>query len=159
MKKSIIATTVMLMTVLIGSQANAELLTLTATNGAQFNFDPSNAVPDSFNVGSSLQDNGLDDIAFFLGYRNTVDNSFETPIELTNGTVIPGTASNRGSIQFDPVTFGNGVEVSALATFRLSDTSGPIGQPSASLLYDLELATSNVSNSCLLYTSPSPRDS
>ena len=147
MKKSIIATTVMLMTVLIGSQANAELLTLTATNGAQFNFDPSNAVPDSFNVGSSLQDNGLDDIAFFLGYRNTVDNSFETPIELTNGTVIPGTASNRGSIQFDPVTFGNGVEVSALATFRLSDTSGPIGQPSASLLYDLELATSNVSNS------------
>ena len=137
----------MLMTVLIGSQANAELLTLTATNGAQFNFDPSNAVPDSFNVGSSLQDNGLDDIAFFLGYRNTVDNSFETPIELTNGTVIPGTASNRGSIQFDTVTFGNGVEVSALATFRLSDTSGPIGQPSASLLYDLELATSNVSNS------------
>ena len=145
MKKLIITTVVMLMT-FVGSQANAELLMLTATNGAQFNFDSSGATADSFNVGSVIQDNGLSDFALYLGYRNAGANpTFEAPIELTNGMVTAGASSNRGSIQFDPVTFGNGVQVSALATFRLSDTTGPIGDPSATLLYDLELTTTGVS--------------
>ena len=133
----------MLMT-FVGSQANAELLMLTATNGGQFNFDSSGATADSFSVGSVIPDNGLSDFAIYLGYRNE-NNTFEAPIELTNGMVTAGASSNRGSIQFDPVTFGNGVQVSALATFRLSDTTGPIGDPSASLLYDLELTTTGVS--------------
>ena len=130
----------------VGSQANAELLMLTATNGGQFNFDSSGATADSFSVGSVIQDNGLSDFALYLGYRSAGANpTFETPMELTNGVVIPGASSNRGSIQFDPVTFDNGVQVSALATFRLSDTTGAIGDPSASLLYDLELTTTGVS--------------
>ena len=133
----------MLMT-FVGSQANAELLMLTATNGGQFNFDSSGATADSFSVGSVIPDNGLSDFALYLGYRNE-NNTFEAPIELTNGMVTAGASSNRGSIQFDPVTFDNGVQVSALATFRLSDTTGPIGDPSASLLYDLELTTTGVS--------------
>ena len=144
MKKILLTTAVTLLTALIGSQANAELLMLTATNGGQFNFDSSGATADSFNIGSAIQDNGLSDFALYLGYQNE-DFTFEAPIELTDGVVIPGAASNRGAIQFDPVTFGNGVQVSALATFRLSDTSSAIGDPSASLLYDLELTTTNVS--------------
>ena len=145
MKQILLTTAVTLLTVLIGSQANAELLMLTSTNGAQFNFDPSGATADSFNIGSSITDNGLNDIAFYLGYRNT-DNTFEAPIELTNGMAVTGATSDRGAVQFAPVTFDNGVQVSALATFRLLDTSSAIGDPSASLLYDLELTTTNVPN-------------
>lgn len=142
MKKILFTTAVMLMTA-FSSAANADLALVT-TNGGSFNYDPSGATADSLNVGSSVSDNGLTDFAIFLGYRNTNNNSFETPIELTNGVATPGTSSNRGTVQFAPVTFGNGVSVSALATFRLADTTGAIGDPSASLLYDLELTTSGV---------------
>jgi len=144
MKKILITTAVMLLTVFVSSQAKASI-TLVTTNGGSFNYDPANVLTDSFNVGSSVSDNGLNDFALYLGYRNT-DNSFETPIELqtiaTNGVNVG--PANRGSINFAPVTFGNGVTVDALATFRLADTSATIGDPSASLLYDLELTTSGV---------------
>jgi len=129
MKKILITTAVMLLTVFVSSQAKASI-TLVTTNGGSFNYDPANVLTDSLNVGSSVSDNGLNDFALYLGYRNT-DNSFETPIELqtiATNRVHVGPA-NRGSINFAPVTFGN---------------SATIGDPSASLLYDLELTTSGV---------------
>ena len=147
MKKLILTTAIILMVALVSSQAKAELLMLTAANGTQFNYDPSGAVADSLIVGSSIPDDGLNDFAIFLGFRPT-DGSTVAPVELTGGTNVtaPGTASNRGSIQFDPVTLDNGVSVSALATFRLSEVSSAnaINGLGATVLYDLELTTSGV---------------
>ena len=53
---------------------------------------------------------------------------------------------NRGTVNFDTVTFDNGVSVDAVANFRLTDSTGlpTTPDPSSALLYELELTTSGV---------------
>ena len=145
MKKLLITTAVMLMTVFVSSQAKAELLMLTASNGTTFNYDPSGAMADSLNLGSATQDNGLNDFAIFLGYNGDNAASSITPFELTNGTNITAASSpsNRGTVQFvNPLS--NGVTLTTTANFRLSEVSPNVDGLGSTLLYDLAITAEGV---------------
>ena len=119
MKKLLFTMAVTVLTAIGSTQANAEMLMLTASNGGTFNFDAAG-------TGDSLVsngDDGLSDVAFFLGYQTgPAFNPTTQTLALNSGV---GTASaNTGQFVFDTVTFANGVSVDAVANFRLVDATG-----------------------------------
>ena len=159
MKKLIITTAVILMTSLASTQAHAELTLV--SNNQNFTYEPNEAAGnDNFTVGGVNTaglggENGLSDFAIYLGYLNADGTREETQrltsVASTTGgsNLATGVVNNRGSITFDQVTFGNGVTVDPVATFRLTDSTGVApnpGDPSATLLYDLALSLGNTAN-------------
>jgi len=142
MKKIIFTIAVTLLTAIGSPQANAELLSLTASNGS-FNFD---AAGTGDSLVTSNGDNGLSDIAFFLGYQTGpafAPNPTDV-VALNSGVGTVNANGNTGQFVFDTVTFGNGVSVDATANFRLVDaTAQGLGHH---VVYDLELETTGVTN-------------
>ena len=132
---------VTVLTAIGSTQANAEMLMLTASNGGIFNFD---AAGTGDNLITSNGDDGLSDVAFFLGYQ-TGPAFAPNPTEVLALNSGVGTSNfNTGQFVFDTVTFSNGVSVDATANFRLVDaTNQGLGHH---VVYDLELETSGVSN-------------
>ena len=132
---------VTVLTAIGSTQANAEMLMLTASNGGIFNFD---AAGTGDNLITSNGDDGLSDVAFFLGYQ-TGPSFNPNPTEVVALDSGVGTANfNTGQFVFDTVNFSNGVSVDATANFRLVDaTNQGLGHH---VVYDLELETSGVSN-------------
>ena len=143
MKKLLFTMAVTVLTAIGSTQANAEMLTLMASNGGIFNFD---AAGTGDNLITSNGDDGLSDVAFFLGYQTgpafAPDPSDVVALDSGVGTVNPN--GNTGQFVFDTVTFGNGVSVDAVANFRLVDAS-PQGL-GHHVVYDLELETTGVTN-------------
>ena len=141
MKKLLFTMAVTVLTAIGSTQANAEMLMLTASNGGIFNFD---AAGTGDNLITSNGDDGLSDVAFFLGYQTgPAFNPNPTEVVALNSGV--GTSNfNTGQFVFDTVSFSNGVSVDATANFRLVDaTNQGLGHH---VVYDLELETSGVSN-------------
>ena len=141
MKKLLFTMAVTVLTAIGSTQANAEMLMLTASNGGIFNFD---AAGTGDNLITSNGDDGLSDVAFFLGYQ-TGPAFAPNPTEVVALNSGVGTSSfNTGQFVFDTVSFSNGVSVDATANFRLVDaTNQGLGHH---VVYDLELETSGVSN-------------
>ena len=141
MKKLLFTMAVTVLTAIGSTQANAEMLMLTASNGGIFNFD---AAGTGDNLITSNGDDGLSDVAFFLGYQTgpafAPDPSDVVALNSGVGTVNPN--GNTGQFVFDTVTFGNGVSVDAVANFRLVDAS-PQGL-GHHVVYDLSLETTGV---------------
>ena len=141
MKKLLFTMAVTVLTAIGSTQANAEMLMLTASNGGIFNFD---AAGTGDNLITSNGDDGLSDVAFFLGYQ-TGPAFAPNPTEVVALNSGVGTSNfNTGQFVFDTVSFSNGVSVDATANFRLVDaTNQGLGHH---VVYDLELETSGVSN-------------
>ncbi len=129
------------LTTFSSSQASAEMLTLTSTNGGSFTFD---AMSGGDNLVTTNGDDGLNDIAFFLGYQ-TGGGATAPETDLVALNSGSGLASgDTGTFTFDTVTFDNGVSVDAVANFRLVDATGSgLGHQ---VVYDLSLQTDGVSN-------------
>ena len=129
------------LTTFSSSQASAEMLTLTSTNGGSFTFD---ATSGGDNLVTTNGDDGLNDIAFFLGYQTgggaTAPETDFVALNSGSGSV----SGDTGTFTFDTVTFDNGVSVDAVANFRLVDATGSgLGHQ---VVYDLSLQTNGVSN-------------
>ena len=148
MKKLIITTAVMLMAVLVSSQANAELLSLSSNfpnGGPLFNFDPELTNQDVLSVGNvpTGRDDGLNDLAIFVGFQSQA--GVVTFNELTTGTATVNPNGNTGSYEFDAVNVG-GVDIGGTIDFSLIDTSSAptsSGFSSANLVYQLSLDAQN----------------
>ena len=134
------------LTTFSSSQASAEMLTLTSTNGGSFTFD---AVGGGDNLITTNGDDGLNDIAFFLGYQT---GGVSSPAASAFVALNSGSGSvngDTGTFTFDTVTFpsggpGDGVSVDAVANFRLVDATGAgLGHQ---VVYDLSLQTTGVTN-------------
>jgi len=139
MKKLLFTMAVTVLTAIGSTQANAEMLMLTASNGGIFNFD---AAGTGDNLITSNGDDGLSDVAFFLGYQ-TGPSFAPNPTEVVALNSGVGTSNfNTGQFVFDTVNFSNGVSVDATANFRLVDaTNQGLGHH---VVYDLELETTGV---------------
>ena len=130
------------LTTFSSSQASAEMLMLTSTNGGSFTFD---AMSGGDNLVTTNGDDGLNDIAFFLGYQTGGGATApETELRALNSGSGSVSGVDTGTFTFDTVTFGNGVSVDAVANFRLVDATGSgLGHQ---VVYDLSLQTDGVSN-------------
>ena len=105
MKKIIFTIAVTLLTAVGGSQAGAEMLMLTATNGGSFNFDAAGANDNLITPNADgTPEDGLSDVAFFLGYQTGPALNPVTEVVALNSGV--GTSNfNTGQFEFDTVTF------------------------------------------------------
>ena len=142
MKKIIFTIAVTLLTAVGGSQAGAEMLMLTATNGGSFNFDAAGANDNLITPNADgTPEDGLSDVAFFLGYQTGPALNPVTEVVALNSGV--GTSNfNTGQFEFDTVTFSNGVSVDAVANFRLVDATVPgLGHH---VVYDVSFETTGV---------------
>ena len=129
------------LTTFSSSQASAEMLTLTSTNGGSFTFD---ATSGGDNLITTNGDDGLNDIAFFLGYQTGGGATAPETDFVALNSGVGSVSGNTGIFTFDTVTFDNGVSVDAVANFRLVDATGSgLGHQ---VVYDLSLQTDGVSN-------------
>lgn len=129
------------LTTFSSSQASAEMLTLTSTNGGSFTFD---ATSGGDNLITTNGDDGLNDIAFFLGYQTGGGATAPETDFVALNSGVGSVSGNTGIFTFDTVTFDNGVSVDAVANFRLVDATGSgLGHQ---VVYDLSLETNGVTN-------------